>query len=66
MPDVDGMTVGDLRASTQQLRSVLEAIDSGILEASGRERTFIAGALRAVELMMAEGAPDLLSGQEAC
>ena len=49
MTDTDGMTAEDLRASADHLRDVLEAIDSGTLAASGRQRAFIAGALFTVE-----------------
>jgi hypothetical protein len=53
MPEVEGMTAEDLRANADQLRAVLGAIRSGDLESSGRQSGFIAGALRAVELMQA-------------
>lgn len=45
------MTVEDLRASAGQLRDVLRVLDEGRVQASGRERAFIVGALRAVELI---------------
>ena len=51
MTDIDALTASDLRTSADHLRSVLEAIDSGTLEATGRERAFIAGALCTVEVM---------------
>lgn len=51
MTEMYGMTAADLRASANHLRAVLDAIDSGELEASGRERAFVAGALRAVDLV---------------
>ena len=46
-----GLTEAELRARADQLREVLGALEEGDLEASARERAFIAGALRAVELM---------------
>lgn len=49
-PEVTGMTVEDLRVSAEQLHAVLEAIDSGTLEVSGRQRAYIAGAVRVLEL----------------
>lgn len=49
MPEMDEMTAADLRASADQLRTVLEAIDSGTVEASGRQRAFIAGALHMLD-----------------
>ena len=52
MTDMDGMTAADLRASAEQLRGVLAAIDSGTLDATGRERAFIAGGLGALELAL--------------
>ena len=52
MVDMDGLSVSDLRASADHLRAVLDAIDSGTLEASGRQRAFIAGALLALELLL--------------
>lgn len=63
MTDTDGMTAEDLRASAEQLRAVLEAIDSGELEATGRERAFIAGAL--VTLVVLPGASQQRPAVEA-
>jgi len=54
MPDISGMTQADLRARAAQLRSVMSALVGGELQASSRERAFIAGALRTVELMQAD------------
>ena len=59
MTDMDGMTAADLRASAEHLRDVLEAIDSDALQASGRQRAFIAGALLTLELALPDAEPDL-------
>lgn len=45
------MTTEDLRTSAIQLRELLGVLDDGEVEGSSRERAFIAGALRAIELM---------------
>ena len=52
MTDTDGMTAEDLRASADHLRAVLDAIDSGTFEASGRQRAFIAGALQTLAVVL--------------
>ena len=49
-----GLTESELRARAVQLHEVLRALDDGELGGSIRERAFIAGALRAVELMQAD------------
>ncbi|MBB1515003.1 hypothetical protein H5398_03285 [Tessaracoccus sp. MC1679] len=51
MPEPEGMTAEDLRACADHLRDVLRLLDDGEVEVSSRERAYIAGALRAVELM---------------
>lgn len=51
MLEMAGMTTEDLRSRADQLREVLRGLDDGQVQVSGRERAFIAGALRAVELM---------------
>lgn len=40
----------DIDARADQLREVLHVVDEGQIEASARERAFIAGALHALEL----------------
>lgn len=57
MPEPEGITAEDLRARADHLREVLRALDDGELQASGRERAFIAGALRATELMQPNDFP---------
>ena len=44
--------VEHLLGSAHQLRGLLEAIDSGALEASPRQRAFIAGAQQAMNLVL--------------
>ncbi len=57
------MTAEDLRArAADQLREVLRALDDGQVEASSRERAFIAGALCTVELL--HGASDEAGSRE--
>ena len=51
-PEISRTTVQQLLASADQLRGVLEAIDSGALEASGRQRSFLAGALNVTEAVL--------------
>lgn len=51
---MDEMTPEDLRTRADQLRAVLDAIDEEALDATSRQRAFIAGALRAVKLMQAD------------
>lgn len=58
-PEMDAMSMEDLRTSADHLRAVLEAIDSGALQASGRQRAFIAGALLTLELALPDAEPDL-------
>lgn len=45
------MTAEELRVRADQLREVLHVLHNGEVEASARERAFVAGALHAVELM---------------
>lgn len=61
MPEPEGTTAEDLRARADQLREVLRVLDDGELQASARERAYIAGALHAVELMQADLSQDSLN-----
>lgn len=54
MPELEGMTAEDLRARAGHLRDVLRVLDDCEVEVSSRERAYIAGALRAVELIEAD------------
>lgn len=62
MPEPEGITAEELRARADQLREVLRILDDGQLQASARERAYIAGALHAVELMQADLYRDASTG----
>ena len=50
--ELSRLTAQHLLGSADHLRVLLEAIDSGALEASGRQRAFIAGAQQTMNLVL--------------